>query len=121
MSVEKKDLVIPHELLSSFEGNIRIFHGNPTAGIWPVDPILLKKVLDHYPELAKSQRIKEHFNVAVVYKGKDIKKDIEKSGIKLEETRIIKDIFIRGIPVPDIFLKDLKLDPAKFEVIIAEK
>jgi len=121
MNIEKKDLLIPHELLSSFQGNVRVVSLGPTAGIWPIDPGLLKKIFEHYPEMAKSERMKEKYNVAVIYKGKDIKKDIESSGIKVDEARILHNVIIRGIPVPDLFLKDLKIDPAKFELVISEK
>lgn len=121
MANQEKDLVIPQGLLTKFSNAVRIIDKKNIVGIKPLNPELLTKMESSFPEFFNDKRFQSNFEVALTYKGRNIKGDMEKAGIKLDQSRISKDIFIRGIPVPDKFLKDLALNPAKFGIIFAQK
>jgi hypothetical protein len=116
-----KDITIPKEVLNLFPNAIRIIDKKHLVGIYPVDPGNLRKLQATIPELFKNEVIKQKFDVAIGYDGKSMKVDFNKLGIPMLPERIVRDIWIHGIPIPWIYLKKAGIDNKKFNFVLVPK
>lgn len=117
----KKDLVIPQELLNEFRVTIRVIDKKHLAGMWPVDARIQKIFHGRFPRLYANENIMKNYDLALVYKGRRLKKDLEKLDLDLNKIRIEEDIIINGIPVPWTILRKLNINHRKFDLIYAPK
>jgi hypothetical protein len=116
-----KDLVIPREMLNEFKVSIRVIDKRHWQGIWPIDLRIRKVFEQRFPELFKNKYFQENYDMAIVYKGKNLKKDIAKFGFDAIETKVYERIFLRGIPVPWDLLRKLNIDHKKFDVMFTPR
>lgn len=120
MNPKTKDIIVSKEILNLFKNNVRIIDKRHLAGMWPVDVFMLKRLQDLLPQMF-DKNILEKYDLAIGYKGKDIKGDFAKAGIKYVDDRIINHILIHGIPVPWQLLKKAGIDHQKFEVVLTQR
>ena len=117
----QKDLVIPHELLNEFKVTVREFDKKHWQGIWPVDADIRHIFEKRFPELYANEKFVKNFDLAMVYKGRRLDKDLDKLGFKVSRDRLIPRIIINGIPVPWYILRRLDLDHRKFDFVFTPK
>jgi len=104
-----------------FQNSIRVIDKKHLAGYWPVDFRQLKQLQKVLPELLGSEALAKKFDLAIAFKGKPIKSDLNKSGFEFIGDRILPDIWIHGIPVPWPWLKKAGIDYKKFNVVLTPK
>lgn len=121
MKPEPKDILVPKEILGIFKNSVRIIDKRITAGMWPVEARQFARLRKIVPELFSEANIMNRYNFAVTYTGKKIQNDLVRNGFEFEEKRIIKNIFIYGIPVPWQMLKKAGIDHKKINVILTPK
>jgi hypothetical protein len=121
MNPNVNDVIVPKELINLFKNSIRIIDKKHLAGMWPVDARQLKKLQAVIPELFAEANIMNKYDIAITYQGKTMKNDFSKVGVDFIEDRIIKDLYIHGIPVPWQLLKKAGIDSKKFNVILTPK
>jgi hypothetical protein len=117
----EKDLVIPREMLNEFRVSVRVIDKRRWIGIWPIDMRIRKIFEQQFPELFRNKNFLENYEMAIVYKGNNLKKDIEKFGFGAIETKIYERMFIRGIPVPWELLRKMHIDHKKFDVMFTPR
>ena len=116
-----KDIVVSKEILGLFRNSVRIIDKKHLAGMWPVDVRQLVKLKEMLPQLFMDENIMKKYDIAIGYQGKTIKNDLPKLGVELVDERIIKDIFIHGIPVPWHLLRKAGIDYKKFDIVLTPK
>jgi hypothetical protein len=121
MTIIKKDIIVPKEILNLFKNSVRIIDKKHLAGMWPVDIGHIKQLQKVLPELFANEAIMKRYDIAITYNGKSMKGDFSKLGLDLIEGRIKNDIFIHGIPVPWQLLKKAGIDHQKFSVYLTPR
>jgi hypothetical protein len=121
MATTKRDIIIPKEMQDVFKNSIRIIDKKHLAGFWPVDLMHLKQLQKMIPELFRDEAIMKKYDIAVTYTGNNMKADLSSIGIESINDRLIKNIFIYGIPVPWQLLKKAGVDYKKINIVLTPK
>lgn len=117
----EKDLVIPREMLNEFKVSVRVIDKRKWAGMWPVDARIHKLFEHRFPKLYANTTFRENYDLALVHRGKNLKKDIGKLGLELDQSKVFDRVIINGIPVPWTLLKKMDIDHKKFDVVFTPK
>jgi len=116
-----RDLVIPRELLNEFQVNVRVFDKKRWAGMWPVDARVRHIFEERFPELFASKEFVKNYDLAMVYKGRNLNKDMAKMDLDVSKHEIIPRIIINGIPVPWYILRRMSINHRKFDFVFTPK
>ncbi len=115
-----QELKIPYDILKQFQGSVRIVEKLRWRGIWPIDPLMRKRIEEQLPQIRSSATISKNYEWALVYKGRTLEEDLKRLGITEINPVIIKKWLI-GIPVPWRLLQNMKIDYKKFDVVLTPK
>lgn len=117
----KKDLVIPREMLNEFRVSVRVIDKKHWIGLWPIDVGMHKIFEKQFPTLYRNESFRKNYDLAMVYKGRNIKSDLSKLKIDVSKTRTYDGTIINGIPVPWYLLRRMELDYKKFDFVFTPK
>ena len=119
MKSNVNDIIVSKEVLKLFKNTVRVVDNWHTTGIVATEPKILSRMQKFLPEMF-DESIMKKYDIAIGYKGKEIKNDFARLGMEFPE-RFTDKILICGIPVPWQLLKKAGIDHQKFNVILTPK
>lgn len=114
------EIKIPLDILTEFRRSARIIEKLQWCGMWPIDARLRHQIEEQLPKIQLNANITKNFEYALLYKGKNLKADMEALGLSNANPSIVKKRLI-GIPIPWRYLSKMKIDPKKFDVVMTPK